>query len=67
MAPRDVRKVSSTLDHHKPSLCGGRNTKSNGVTPEPQQQLKVQLCLGDELNEGITDYLDSCVRNCALL
>ena len=45
--PLDVRKVSSTFDHHYPSLCGGRNTKSNGVTPEAQLQLRVKLGLGD--------------------
>ena len=57
--PYDAKKVSSTLDHY-PSLCGGRNTKSNGVTMEAQLKLIVNLCLGDKLNDGIIDCLDSC-------
>ena len=56
----DVRKVSRKLDHLWPSLCGVRNNKCNGVTLEAQLQLRVKLCLGDKLNEGIIDYLDSC-------
>ena len=41
-------------------MCVGRNTKSNGVTPEAQLQLRVKVCLGDELKEGIIDQLYSC-------
>ena len=49
------QKVSNTLNHHQPLLCGIKNTKSYGVTPEAQLQLRVELCLGDELTEGIID------------
>ena len=34
---------------------GCRNTKSDGVTPEGQLQLRVKFWLEDELNEGIID------------
>ena len=37
------------------SLCGCRNTKSNGVPPKAPLQLRVNLCLLDKLNEGILD------------
>ena len=49
-----------TLDHHYPSLCEDRNTKSDGVTLESKLQLRVKFYLGDDLTEGIIDYLDSC-------
>ena len=58
--PQDLRKVHITLDHHQPSLCGKRNTKSGGVTLEAQLQLRVKFYLGDELTEVIIDQLDSC-------
>ena len=29
-------------------------------TPEAQLHLRVKLCPGDKINEGITDKLDSC-------
>ena len=51
--PTDVRKVSRTFDNHYPSLCGGRNNRSNGIHLEAQLQLREKLCLGDDLNEGI--------------
>ena len=47
--PEDITKESSTLDHHLPSLCGGRNTKSNWVTLEAQLQRRVKFSLGDNL------------------
>ena len=49
--PQDIRKVSSTLEYDQPSLCEGRNTKGNGVTPEAQLQLRVRFCQGDKLTE----------------
>ena len=33
---------------------------------EGQLQLRVKLCLWDELKEGITDYVDSCAVSLAL-
>ena len=56
---KSLQSLSSTLDHHWPSLCGGRNPKSNGVTPEAQLQLRVKLCLEDKLNENNIDLLNS--------
>ena len=55
--PYDVRNESITSDHHYPSLCGSRNTKS---TLEAQLQLRVKFCLRDNFNEEITDKLNSC-------
>ena len=37
------------------NLGHGKNTKSDGVTPEAQLQLRVKFYLGEELNEGIKD------------
>ena len=34
--------MSSTLDNQWPSLCGGRNAKSNGVTPDEDQFISDQ-------------------------
>ena len=51
--PCDLRKVPVTLDHHLSSLCGDRNSKSNGVTLQAQRQLRVKFYLGDKLAEGI--------------
>ena len=52
---QDVRKVFGTLVYHYPQLCGVRNAKSNGVMLEAQLQLRIKLCLGDKLTEGIID------------
>ena len=35
-------------------------TKSNGVTLEPQLQLRVKVCLEDKLTEGIISQLEIC-------
>ena len=47
--PEDVRKLSTTLDQHYPSLCRDRNTL------KAQLQLRVKLCVGDKLTEWIID------------
>ena len=46
--------------HHQHSICGVRNTNTNGVTPEAQRQLRVKFYLGEKLIEGIKDLLYSC-------
>ena len=40
-----------TLDQHQPSICGDRNTKSNGVHLEAQLQLRVRFQLGDSMSK----------------
>ena len=43
--PYDVRKLSSTWDHHFHQYVEVGTTK-NRVAPETQLQLRVKLCLG---------------------